>query len=86
MMAKSALDSSMPDDSVFTSFLIVAPCAYRIRKRERHARFVLLTDGWTGYPGLTDDGYRHDALTLVLYPTAEAHLPMIHLVFSNLKT
>ena len=25
---------------------------------------VLRTDGWTGYPGLTETGYRHEALTL----------------------
>ena len=32
-------------------------------------------------------GYRHEALTLGGDPDkAEAHLPMIHLVFSNLKT
>jgi hypothetical protein len=48
---------------------------------------VLRTDGWTGYPGLTETGYLHEALTLGGDPDkAEAHLPMIHLVFSNLKT
>jgi ISXO2 transposase-like protein len=48
---------------------------------------VLRTDGWTGYPGLPEIGYRHEALTLGGDPDkAEAHLPMIHLVFSNLKT
>jgi hypothetical protein len=48
---------------------------------------VLRTDGWTGYPGLTEAGYHHEALTLGGDPEkAEAHLPMIHLVFSNLKT
>ena len=47
---------------------------------------VLRTDGWTGYPGLGKI-YRHEALTLGGDPDkAEAHLPMIHLVFSNLKT
>jgi hypothetical protein len=48
---------------------------------------TLRTDGWTGYPGLTEAGYRHEALVLGGDPDkAEAHLPMIHLVFSNLKT
>jgi hypothetical protein len=48
---------------------------------------ILRTDGWTGYPGLPEIGYRHEALTLGGDPDkAEAHLPMIHLVFSNLKT
>jgi ISXO2-like transposase domain/Transposase zinc-ribbon domain len=48
---------------------------------------TLRTDGWTGYPGLPELGYHHEALTLGGDPDkAEAHLPMIHLVFSNLKT
>ena len=45
------------------------------------------TDGWVGYEGLTGLGYEHDPL--VLKGDAEltdAHLPMIHIVFSNLKT
>ena len=43
------------------------------------------TDGWIGYKGLA--GYTHDARVLGGDPDkAEAHLPMIHLVFSNLKT
>jgi hypothetical protein len=45
------------------------------------------TDGWTGYQELSTMGYRHVALALSGDPDkAEAHLPMIHLVFSNLKT
>jgi hypothetical protein len=45
------------------------------------------TDGWTGYPGLSSAGYHHDVFSLGGDPDkAEAHLPMIHLVFSNLKT
>jgi hypothetical protein len=45
------------------------------------------TDGWIGYQGLAQLGYAHDALALRGDPNkAEAHLPMIHLVFSNLKT
>ena len=45
------------------------------------------TDGWIGYDGLTCMGYKHDALALNGDPEkAEAHLPMIHLVFSNLKS
>jgi hypothetical protein len=45
------------------------------------------TDAWTAYPGLSEAGYRHDALALGGDPDkAEAHLPMIHLVFSNMKT
>jgi len=48
---------------------------------------VVRTDGWTGYGNLADMGYVHNALVLGGDPEkAEAHLPMIHLVFSNLKT
>jgi hypothetical protein len=47
---------------------------------------VIRTDGWTGYPRL-GEMYRHEALTLGGDPDkAETHLPMIHLVFSNMKT
>jgi len=45
------------------------------------------TDGHRGYLGLNAIGYKHDPLTVAGDPAkAEAHLPMIHLVFSNLKT
>ena len=44
------------------------------------------TDGWYGYLDLLKLGYEHDPLVLAGDPEkAEAHLPMIHLVFSNLK-
>lgn len=45
------------------------------------------TDGWAGYSTLNRIGYAHDSA--VLYGDGEAtdeHLPMVHLVFSNLKT
>jgi hypothetical protein len=45
------------------------------------------TDAWRGYNGLSEMGYNHNALMLGGDPEkAEKHLPMIHLVFSNLKT
>jgi hypothetical protein len=45
------------------------------------------TDGWLAYESLSSLGYNHDKLTLAGDPEkAERHLPMIHLVFSNLKT
>jgi transposase-like protein len=48
---------------------------------------TVITDGWHGYNELPALGYNHDPLTLAGDPEkAEAHLPMIHLVFSNLKT
>jgi transposase-like protein len=48
---------------------------------------VVRTDGWQGYDGLAKLGYDHAAIVLGGAPEkTEAHLPMIHLVFSNLKT
>ncbi|MDD2747350.1 MAG: IS1595 family transposase [Acidithiobacillus ferrooxidans] len=48
---------------------------------------LIRTDGALSYKALPALGYRHDPLTLAGDPDkAEAHLPMIHLVFSNLKT
>ena len=45
------------------------------------------TDGWSIYQELPLLGYQHDPLILAGDPDkAQAHLPMIHLVFSNLKT
>lgn len=45
------------------------------------------TDGWQCYDGLPGLGYRHDPIKLCGdHEKAEEHLPMIHLVFSNLKT
>lgn len=45
------------------------------------------TDGWQAYDNLTSLGFIHDPLVMAGDPeNAEAHLPMIHLVFSNLKT
>ena len=45
------------------------------------------TDAWRGYNELPKLGYVHSPLTLAKNPESiEAHLPMIHLVFANLKT
>ena len=45
------------------------------------------TDGWQGYNGLAAAGYQHQAIAMNASPElADAHLPMIHLIFSNLKT
>lgn len=47
---------------------------------------LVRTDGWQGYDGITARGYAHHGLTLGASPElAQQHLPMIHLVFSNLK-
>lgn len=45
------------------------------------------TDGWAIYQDLPSLGYHHEPLVIGHDMTkADAHLPMIHLVFSNLKT
>jgi hypothetical protein len=45
------------------------------------------TDGWEGYKNLRKLGYDHEFLPTLGDPAAiEAALPMIHIVFSNLKT
>jgi hypothetical protein len=45
------------------------------------------TDGWSCYDGLPQLGYQYCPLNMAGDPeNNEAHLPMIHLVFSNLKT
>jgi len=44
------------------------------------------TDGWHGYNDLAALGYGHDQITLAGDPVAtELALPMLHIVFSNLK-
>jgi hypothetical protein len=48
---------------------------------------VVRTDGWVGYESVNSLGFIHAPLDLCGDPEkADAHLPMIHLVFSNLKT
>ena len=48
---------------------------------------VIRTDAWRGYEELPLLGFNHDPLILAGDPDkAEQHLPIIHLVFSNLKT
>jgi transposase-like protein len=48
---------------------------------------IVRTDGWKGYDDLTKLGYSHEPLVLDGDPErTDAHLPMIHIAFSNLKT
>src|SRR5450759_4874301 len=48
---------------------------------------VVRTDGWDGYDGLAKLGYAHEPLVLDGDgEKTDAHLPMIHIAFSNLKT
>lgn len=47
---------------------------------------LVRTDGWQGYNDLRPT-WRHEGLALNASPAlTDAHLPMIHLIFSNLKT
>ena len=56
--------------------------------RENIAKGSLIrTDGWSGYDRLKKLGYAHDGRVLDGDGDAtDEHLPMVHLVFSNLKT
>jgi transposase-like protein len=48
---------------------------------------VVRTDGWQGYDDLGKLGYQHDPMVMDGDgEKTDAHLPMIHIVFSNLKT
>ena len=48
---------------------------------------VVRTDGWGGYDGLTELGYAHEPMVQGGDGAKiDAHLPMIHIAFSNLKT
>lgn len=48
---------------------------------------VVRTDGWGSYDELASLGYAHESLVLDSDPErTDAHLPMIHIAFSNLKT
>jgi transposase-like protein len=47
---------------------------------------TVVTDGWTGYDGLGGLGYEHHPITISGDQTrTDESLPLIHLVFSNLK-
>ena len=48
---------------------------------------LVRTDGWQGYDGLTAGGWRHHGIPVNAdHSITDAHLPMIHIVFSNLKS
>jgi len=47
----------------------------------------IITDDWSGYASLAKRGYKHIAFPERGDPqVAEEHLPIVHLVFANLKT
>ena len=48
---------------------------------------LVITDDWSGYAGLRKDGYDHHAIAQCGDPeVSEEFMPIVHLVFSNLKT
>jgi transposase-like protein len=48
---------------------------------------MIVTDDWSGYNGLSDAGFKHSPIAVCNEPeNADEFLPMVHLVFSNLKT
>ena len=48
---------------------------------------LIVTDDWSGYNGLQTTGFRHSPIAVCNEPEiADQFLPMVHLVFSNLKT
>lgn len=48
---------------------------------------TILSDGWQGYNEILELGYKHRPLVMAGDPqNAEDHLPLIHVVISNLKT
>ena len=50
-------------------------------------RTLTVTDDWSGYASLGKRGYEHFAVAECGDPeVAEDYLPIIHLVFANLKT
>ncbi len=48
---------------------------------------LVITDDWSGYAGLRKDGYDHHAIAQCGDPeVCEEFMPIVHLIFSNLKT
>ena len=56
-------------------------------RESRQPGSLIVTDDWSGYASLRKRGYDHHAIAESGDPEiAEQFMPMIHLVFSNLKT
>src|SRR3954467_1090589 len=71
--------------SASPSLPTAAPVPWGIRRERRYAGDI--TDDWSGYGGLRKQGYDHHAIAECGDPeVAEEFMPIIHLVFSNLKT
>ncbi|WP_295630618.1 IS1595 family transposase [Novosphingobium sp.] len=53
-------------------------------KRNVAPKARIITDGWRGYNGLKDAGFRHTGV-IASGEAAGEQLPMVHIMFSNLK-
>ena len=76
-----------PDEAACVAYLERARWSDSFIKRTVVPGATIITDDWSGYTKLAEFGYCHTAVvqrgdTQV----AETFLPIIHLVFSNLKT
>ena len=78
----------MPDAFGSPSCSTVAPSRSVGSSRAPSRRgSLIVTDDWSGYAGLGKRGYEHFAVAECGDPeVAEQYLPIIHLVFANLKT
>ena len=66
---------------------IVTKSLSKFVRKECGEGAVVRTDGWTGYDDLEALGYVHKPLVIDGDPERiEAHLPMIHIAFSNLNS
>lgn len=64
----------------------IKSCAGFVEGSVEPATWMIVTDGHQGYAGLAKRGYQHLAVPERGEPdVAEDYLPIIHLVFSNLK-
>lgn len=53
-------------------------------KRNVRPKARIITDGWRGYNGLKDAGFRHQGV-IASGEAAGEHLPLVHIMFSNMK-
>ena len=63
-----------------------ATCERFVKENVLHGS-VVRTDGWQGYDKLATLGFQHRGLAMDAdHELEDAHLPLVHLVFSNYKT